>query len=43
MKIARRDRGHVHGLVGAVFEWMLKGPPSSEGTIAAQGEPDEVN
>jgi aquaporin Z len=25
-------------LVAVIFEWILKGPPTREGTIAAQGE-----
>jgi hypothetical protein len=27
-------------VIGVVFEWILKGPPSAEGTRAAEGEPD---
>lgn len=27
-------------LIGVAFEWILKGPPTAEGSKAAQGEPD---
>jgi aquaporin Z len=30
----------VGALVGVAFEWMLKGPPTAAGRIAAQGMPD---
>ena len=30
-------------LIGVVFEWILKGPPTAIGTITAQGTPDRRN
>ena len=27
-------------LIGVIFEWILKGPPTAMGTITAQGTPD---
>ena len=30
-------------LIGVVFEWILKGPPTAMGTITAQGTPDNHN
>ena len=30
-------------LIGVVFEWILKGPPTAIGTITAQGTPDNHN
>ena len=29
-------------LIGVAFEWILKGPPTAEGAMAAQGEPGET-
>lgn len=31
----------VGGLIGVVFEWILKGPPTAKGSETAQGSPDE--
>jgi aquaporin Z len=30
----------VGALIGVLFEWILKGPPTTAGTIAAQGTLD---
>ncbi|HEY1879324.1 MAG TPA: aquaporin [Caulobacteraceae bacterium] len=31
----------IGAVIGVFFEWILKGPPSAEGTRAAEGEPED--